>query len=534
MVYYMMVAFQVCVGMLYGAYAPEVHVSDEKMVEVRKAINAMKSVSKVVRQAYMAERLGLCFLPNGGYAYQHHAMEKDGVRFYYAYTASEFVGSDGKMYQLRATQAKAAGKSKQADAVKRVMSVVDSGSPEAVWAGFADEITQMCLKTAKNRLDVLPQDVRDCFIAQMAELLYMPDGKDAYTGRVKSTRANGTDIDMEYKEAHNGAKFVDSNGVVQDYYDMVGNRRSSREIYPRAWDLASLCGSLIGMEEVLRLYPDELKAMRKYRKDVETHGEPQITKKHQNETAQVKKPEAVRSVSALRAMPKLMREAYLAERMGLCFMASGAAAYEDRWVILTREGMRVRCYPAKSGARFVDSKGKENTLQTCQEKKAANPTGVERLKRVAADVVRGLYGSDEEAVLDSFSKDIEDLAVKTAKNRLFAMPKMMRAAFLAEEAELAYLPGGKSAYTDATINWRIDGCDRHGTSKKLHPDARFRDVYGKEYVFDSIMKKEWAKHEKTWLLCKWCSLIAGKDAILELFADEVAAMRKQYKEVVGK
>ena len=528
-------AFLLSVPALYAAYSPEVHLPKEKQTAARKGTMALKSLPRAVRQAYIAEKLGLCYLPNGGYAYQKEAtsgtVEGVAASYYYAYTAAVFVGSDGRVYGLRETQKKKDARPQDDELVKRAQRAIYECSPESVFAGLSDEITQMCLKTAKNRLDALPQPVRDCFFAELDGLFYMPDGKSACSSFKGKYRANGTDVMIEFPEVYKGARFVDSNGVEQDYYDVLDNQRKSREVYGNAWTLAALCAELVGKEEVLRLYADEIKLMRKYRKDIDDHGAPKVDKKQQAAATQPKKPEVVRGVNALRSLPRQMREAYLAERMGLCFMSNGEPAYDDKWCISTREGLRVRHYSPKSGAHFIASNGKEYGLHESYDKKATNKQMLERLKKQATETVRGLFGADGDAILDACSKEIAEMAALTAKNRLSMMPAELRMAFLAEHLELMYLPGGKNAYTAGLGKWKVLGCGREAEWKRIDKQSRYMDASGKENIADQIISKYWAKYGSSWTLCKWCTILAGTKPLTEFFGSEVDAMRKYREEV---
>lgn len=523
---------------LHALYAPEVILPEEKMADMRKGTSALKSLPRDLREAYIAEKLGLCFLPTGGSAYQSKAtdgtLEGIPAHYYYAYTAAVFVGSDGKVYGLRDTQKKKNGRPKDEEAVKRALKAIYGGNAEAVFSGLAEEITQMCVKTAKNRLDAMPQAMRDCYLAELDDLFYLPGGKNANTKKKGTTHVNGTDVIIEFDQIESGAKFVDSNGEEQDRGDVVDHQRKSRELYSSAWMLAHLCATLAGKDEILQIYPREVKAMRKYRKDINAYGAPKASKKPQQDAPQSKpkKPEVSRCVSALSAMPRQMREAYLAERMGLCFMPTGSAAYDKSWIITTREGLRVRNYPAHSGARYVGSKGKEFDFYESIDKKSGKAS--ERLKKLATEAIRGLYSSDEDAIIDAFSKDITEMTIRTAKDRLYTMPAPLRAAFLAEEGELIFMPDGSDPYTGNKGRTKVSGCDRELEWREYHEDAHFIDPSGKELSMKDDIPKHLRKHMDTWLLTKWCSQLAGKKAVLDIFADDVAAMRQHYEAAKNK
>lgn len=513
---------------VWAMYAPEINLPEERKAAVRKASAALKSLPRDVRESYIAEKMGLCFLPNGGSAYMRQSSDS---KSYYAYTPSLFVGSDGKEYGLRDTQKKTESRARDAEAVKTALAVINTGSAEAVFAELAKEVTQMCNQTVKNRLKIMPQALRDCFLAELSRLVYLPGGKSAYTGKIASSRAPGSDVDIRHEVVCEGAKFVDSQGVEHGFHDVLEQQRDSRDLYRDAWALAALCKELVGVEEILLLYAEEVEAMRKYRKSIAAGATPVVDKKEGS--TQPRSPEANRCISAMRSMPKPMREAYLAEKMGFCYNHLGTPAYEDKWVITTREGIRVRHYPVRTDSRFMSSNGKECGYAESL-KKSSSKQGSDRLNKLAAEVMRGLFGGSEDAVIDAFSKDINEMAVRTAKNRLSSMPPVMRAAFFAEEAEMVFLPGGASGYTGKVGTWRVLGCRREASWNIVAPDARFIDAAGREHDITQVVQKEWRAHGQAWLLARWCTRVAGKEAVLGLFSAEISAMRKHYEAVKAK
>ena len=509
-----------CIYTASAIYAPEYYVPDDAMPQIRKSIAALKTLPKPLRETYIADSLRLCFSPSGGSAYGYDK-EKHGDRWF-TYSTAHFVGSDGKVYPLWATANRKKEKREEA-AIAIAKKGMDDICAEAVFAGLADEVTEMCIKTAKNRLEIFPAAVRDCFIAEKAKLLYLPGGGNPYTGEKGTRKFYATNIVNDYDYVHSNTKFIDSKGVERDFHETL-KLLEQRNEYSNAWDLASLCVKLCGEEEFLFAYAKEWEAMKMFRKKV-SDGSFIASKNVDKETNNTKNSEIVTYVSALKGLPRQMREAYLAERLGLCFMPDGKAAYEENSHISTREGVRVSHYHAYNGARFIGSNGKEYDLYASMEKKSSHKQGVNRLNRLAKEVMKGLFGSAEDAVVDAFSKEVHEMFFCTAKNRLKCMPPLMQYALLAEEGDLLLMTDGRSAYTGKMSKWRVPGTRRVCDNRDAEPEARFYSPDGKMHEHRNIVQSNWERYGQSWLLVKWCIAYIGKDKILALYSKELKEMK---------
>lgn len=531
---YLAVLCLVCVVQFAaGNYAPKAEVPEGNQTNVRRAAAAFKRLPKIMRQAFIAERLGLCFQPSGGNIYARSASEFTtagiSVQGYYAYTPAVFVGTDGKVYRLRAATDSAKkhvdDKPRDRENLQFAVRFLYEGYPEAVFSKFSDEITQMCIRTAKNRLDVLPAYVRDAFLAELTRQLYVAGNGKVYSGEKKRLRINGTDTTIERDAVDPGAMFADSTGAEHDFCRLVHDEVDTRDLYRSAWDLSAFCVELIGAQAILELYADEVEAIKKFRRDVEEYGAPVVDEKKQTKVVAAKNPETSRSITALHSLPRTLREAYFAERLGFCFLPNGGDAYREDWLITTREGMRIQHYPTDERARFVDSKGKEFNLSEKLNKKNYKQNA-DSLRKLATDAMRGIYSSAGDQVLKAFEKEIAEMALQTAKNRMSTFPPLLRSALLAETGKLLFLPDGDRVYTGKMHEWKIRSCQRVAKWPQYDANAHFIATDGKEYKMEDVMRQFRAKYEQRILLCKWCILLAGRGNVLACFANEVETMKK--------
>ena len=254
-----------------AAYVPKVQeASAEAKAEAKKGVGAMKQLSATARQAMIAERMGLLYIDAADSAYSGRPVtDEAGFRFYPVKHGSKFVGSNGKEYDFFverdiARQKKLPGLLGSELWNKALLSIEIAGE-ELVFSSMAPEVTKLAQQTARRHLRQLPADLRDAWLAQEAGFIHMPDGSDPYTEE-KSEDRYGT-IDMERKVTWRGARpeaiFRDSKGKEWKMEDVWERRGLSGKV-PYSLDLIRWCATLVGSNDILSLFPKEVKSMKKY------------------------------------------------------------------------------------------------------------------------------------------------------------------------------------------------------------------------------------------------------------------------------
>lgn len=128
-------------------------------------------------------------------------------------------------------------------------------------APYLKEVNEMVLCTVKNRLTSMPPRMRYAFLAEEGDLLFMTDGKSAYTGGTVKRRVIGTKRIYAYRSVNTAAKFHTPDGSECEYEKEV---QSNWARYEQAWLLAKWCATYIGKEKVLALFADEYESMKSH------------------------------------------------------------------------------------------------------------------------------------------------------------------------------------------------------------------------------------------------------------------------------
>lgn len=253
----------------YAAYHADVVIPENQQKEAKKAAYHMKLLPKILREACIAEKLGLLHSPSGLEAFASspsiHHTEK--VPYYAVTKTACFVSGDGKLYDYYEVLRKMSKSKKQMDNWRAVKRSIYQLREEVVFSSVEQEVTALCIQTALHHLNQLPRHLRDCLCAELGGLCYMTTGESAVTGKA-IVQVRGADISISYDKIKPSAKYIDSAGHEQDYWSKVKERNLNSKIRI-SWQQVVICASLIGNDEILALCPDTYDAMKKARQERE-------------------------------------------------------------------------------------------------------------------------------------------------------------------------------------------------------------------------------------------------------------------------
>lgn len=252
------------VATLQAAYAPDVHLTEAQQAPARKGAAAMKALNKGMREAIIAEKLALLFSENGRPAYSGAlANTKDTNKHYFlVLTGARFVGSDGTVKEYEQFLPAGRDRKKLPASAAKVYKAMEALGDEAILAAFADEATALCKEAAKYHLMQLDSTMRAAVLADMAGLLTLPNGASPYKGE-SVNNVNGTLTPLTLRTVANKTKFFDAKGAMHDYASTI--RKGDAEM--RRWRSrmqALWCAQLIGNDDVLELFADEVAEIRRH------------------------------------------------------------------------------------------------------------------------------------------------------------------------------------------------------------------------------------------------------------------------------
>lgn len=380
---------------LKAAYTPEVNVDDYPKEEIRKGVLALKALPITGKECCIAEKMGLVFSPGGGSGYTGE--EKTNVvehtKFYTVKNDTLYIGSNGKVYNFSkemhaAWDKRTLGKSNKDSWIEAKQAIGATGE-DAIFAAFAKDVTKLAQQTAKYHLKNLPAKLRDAWLARYGGLLYMPDGSDAYNG-TRSYRRYGTVsvkqpvIVREYKS---DALFTDSKGEELNVNEIWGNLAKTDKIRGTLEHI-TWCASLVGAEDILNLFPKEVKAMRKYHKEAIKR----VSKAPASPSEVVTKSDSP-TVARLQQIPRTTREAIIAEFLDLTYMPNGEYPLDSRkWT--------------RHGAHFVGSDGVDYDFWQEHDRISGEQW---------SQIVSGIRAEGTEIVFAPFAQDIAAMKAAAAK-----------------------------------------------------------------------------------------------------------------------
>lgn len=233
----------------------------------------------------------------------------------------------------------------------------------------------------------------------------------------------------------------------------------------------------------------------------------------------------------LRGLPKMTREAWLAQQRGLLFCEDGRSPYTGATgseKVTIKRGKKVETHrnsfkEVRREAVFIGTDGKLYNFRAVCDQHSKDARKADKWKAA------GFYASraGEKAALASFAEELQALEVQRGIYFLKQMSPELRAALFAEVLGLLYLDNGGDAYTGRTLYSTIGG--ERVPYPEYREGARFVDAQGKAHSIAQVRaeENERGKAWRTW----WPGVKlnmhrAGQDAILAPFKAEIKAMKE--------
>ena len=517
----------VCLPPADAAYKPKItsKMAGQAVKDVQKVVTTLKSMPKPARWFFIVEKLGFLFMPPNGEI--GNRSETGNMR-----KGSHFIGIDGMEYD-----AEAEFKTQPWEKWKYSVENLDRLGRENIFSKLSSEVTALALANAKYHLEKLAEEQperRDMYLAYLAKLCYLPDGKSPYEKMVTRTGPNKQPFQY-YSLGGKGCLFVDTEGTEHKYDDVNAKYAS---LSGDRWTILNVCAYHVGRKDILGLYPEEVKKLRdNYKKKMKELGgsttEPKEDKAEEPSKPSVKaeslaaklgvtyrskmntdrmggqlKKDLQSAVSYLKSLPKTIRWCFIAERMGLLFFPQdgGFGHNEYGWI--------------QTGSHFIGANGLEydSKAEAC-----AQPTGA---AWVINTKLTDRLGRD--VVFSQFPNEVAELILQNAKYQLDKLAEEYpeaRDAILARIAQLEYRSDGKSPYILKPSKW--GGTNVVNEYVLSNTDVyHYIDTEGKEQrtgdVYDRMNKGRWAI-----LIISAHHL--GADAILALCPEELKKLRANYE-----
>ena len=522
----------ICLPPAEAAYKPKISskMGGQFTKDVQKVVTTLKSMPKPTRWTLLAEKLGLCFMPpNGRIGHESsHGYMKEG---------SHFIGVDGMEYDGRA---EFNARPKKPDTYIFCAGNLGRLGREVVFSKLSSEVTALVLENAKYQLEKMAEEQperRDMYLAYLAKLCYLPDGKSPY-GRMETTTGPHKQPIKYYELGGKGCKFVDTEGTEHNFDDIT---RKYESLGGARWTILNVCTHHVGAKDILALFPDEVKKLRaNYEKTMQELGSGASEAKEDKAEEETNEPgEKAESlakklgityrpntnadrmggqfkkdldsvVKYLKSLPKSQRWCYIAERMGLMFMPQdGRNGYANGWL--------------KNGAHFIGANGLEYDAHAELDVINNKGTGSEWNKH--SDLTDRLGRT---LVFSKFPNEVAELVLQNAKyhlDKLAAEHPEGRDAILARLAQLEYLPDGTAPY--GRITWK-------GPHGDMLNEYKINASWDKYYFTDTEGKEHRTIDATTWNVGIWetllfCAHHLGADAILALCPEEVKQLRANYE-----
>ena len=258
-------------NVLHAEYKSPVNPDDYPREEIVKGTNALKAMPLYARECLIAETMGLLVSPNKGSAYSlklnrnngeiYHDVVKDAQYFNSQGKECKFWSTCGEMFSkknLGKTNSQAWGETKRAMAVT---------CRDAILAAFEKDVTKLVCATAKYRLKCLSPKLRDAWLALYGGMCYKPDGSEAHYEESSWQRHGTVDIKQQvvWRTPDEDVLFTDSKGNEYKLKELMDKNLRSQNIL-KQFNVITWCSNLVGVEDILNLFPQEVKAMRKYHK----------------------------------------------------------------------------------------------------------------------------------------------------------------------------------------------------------------------------------------------------------------------------
>ena len=252
----------ICFTPAEAAYKPKItsKMGGQFTKDVQKVVTTLKSMPKPARWFFIVEKLGFLFMPPNGEI--GNRSETGNMR-----KGAHFIGIDGMEYD-----GEAEFKTQPWEKWKYSVENLDRLGRENIFSKLSSEVTALALANAKYHLEKLAEEQperRDMYLAYLAKLCYLPDGKSPYEKMVTKTAPHKQPIRC-YELGGKGCKFVDTEGTEHNFDDIT---RKYASLGGNRWEILNVCAHHVGAKDILALCPDEVKKLRaNYKKKMQELG----------------------------------------------------------------------------------------------------------------------------------------------------------------------------------------------------------------------------------------------------------------------
>lgn len=238
--------------------------------------------------------------------------------------------------------------------------------------------------------------------------------------------------------------------------------------------------------------------------------------------------------SALMALPMVMRDALISERLGLVFLENGYSAYTGD--IRTYDDGICPSYALPIAAQFIASNGKKyDYYRDAVEGRAVRDWAKMRTFYTANwhHAKRSLGLAGDEPLLALLNKEVTSVVQQAAKYHLSMLPPDIVEAWLAQLSGFIFMTDGSSPYADLKEWPRQGTVNLHQQIewRDYKPGAKFINSEGIQYDLDEMWKAHnWSMREKSALeIAEWCVSLVGAKDIQAMFPKEVKVLNNNSK-----
>lgn len=535
-----MVGVLVCCGVAARAeYAPQVHVDEYPKEEVQKGVRALRALPALWRDSFIAEMMGLLFLPNDAAYEPGLKQHPDGYPQYWIREGALLVSGTGRVYNHSkdvleggAVRESAKARKQNTENWKTARLAMQVVGEETIFSFVARDVARVVQQTAKYHLKKMPAKLREELLAELAGLCYVPGGGSARSGKLAWARLGTVSFNQKVEswELKSGALFMDSQGREQD----ISALRKRFAGSAASEELIRWCASLVGEKDILSLFPKEVKALRAaYEQRMQQLGvsadslpaEPQAPAMRLSarlgalyrpgaDTSRMSatyRAELKAVVDYLKTLPKPARWAFIAERMGLLFMPQSGSVGLSNWGWM------------EDGSHFIGADGCEYDAPA--ELGALEKRGGRAEWNQCSDTVERL---GREVVFAELAEEVAELVLQNAKYEVEKMGEaqpVRRDMFLAWLAGLLYTPEGELARGKEAM---VTGSHKQPIRElQFDTQSRFTDSQGNEWSMADVIEKYDHPHYDRWLILETCVHHLGSAAILALFPKELQRLREK-------
>ncbi len=451
----------------WAKYKP-VDVSDIEGERRKQLMEAVRDVNKMpilARDCFVAEQLGICFGKDGqGVGYQFHGRPAThGDKAF-------IVGSDGRLAAWMSATMPAGsqwGRS-YSDAMKF--------KQEAMLSLMTGRVNLVVRNTAKYLMKEMPDDLRWTLLATLDKKLYYQDGRRASEKKHVYSLECGAKFSY-YGDWENGYCMGASGEEIKVWEVFCRWNR-----YRRWSDIVRRCANLVGDKDILALFPEEVKAIRKH---------------YKQRLAQMKKQEDEANKALLAAADEVLaslpnedlKYAKIAAAVGLYFEDHASTGYNYTYGWLNPS---VKIF-LPNGKKLT---GRDNLVN------GTNPGILQQIPH--------------EAILEHYREPITQMARHIAEDRFKEMPPIVRDLMRAEVSDNLINAYGQPAKDLGDGFATLETHNRTWKIPMVNVDKTktfFMDSMGKKWPYSIV--EQYKSYRQTMQLVRLCALILGSDEVLE-------------------